>query len=170
MYLTTHAAAGLLVGVLVQQPAVAFTGSVVTHFLLDMVPHEPPEDLILTYPRDNTHDKHTVRKRTIVSFFDLIGLAIVVYFAMKLALSGEDFHSTITGVAAGITGSIFPDAVIVLTFFFDNAFLRRYFDFHNKIHCVVSGMRVSNIVSAVYQVILSGVLIYAAFRIMNALT
>ena len=170
MYLTTHAAAGLLVGAIVQQPAAAFAGGFISHFLLDMVPHEPPEDLILTYPRDNAHDKQTVRKKTIVSLFDLAGMAVVVYFALELAPSGEDFLRTIPSIAAGITGGILPDAVILLTFFFDNTFLRRFFDFHNGIHCIVSGIRVSNTVSAVYQLILSGMLVYGAFRIINTLT
>ena len=47
MHLTTHAAAGMLIGAVIRDPAGAGAAGIMSHFLLDMIPHENREDLIL---------------------------------------------------------------------------------------------------------------------------
>ena len=163
MYLTTHSAAGLLLGIVFQQPAAAFIGGVASHFLLDIVPHEPPEDLILTYPKDKSPDKQTVRKRTRASLFDLAGLAAVIVLSLNLFGRGESGINYYSGILSGITGGVIPDVVIVSTFFLDNKFLRWFFDFHNKLHLLIPGIRVSNGVTTIYQLILSSIMIIGAY-------
>jgi len=46
MSLPTHADLGVLIGAKINNPAASFAISLASHFLLDIIPHDPLEDLV----------------------------------------------------------------------------------------------------------------------------
>ena len=156
----------MLLGILFPYPAAAFAAGVASHAVLDAIPHEPAEDLILTYPKDRQHDNTAVRRRIIISSID-IGCALEI-IAVSWIFSRQCFDQTglFTGMIAGIAGGLLPDCIVVLTFFLDNRFLRWYFELHNRIHFVIVKVHVPRIISIMYQMLLTCILVFAAYQIM----
>jgi len=167
MRLTTHAAAGVLIGTLSPDPIAAFSAGFVSHFFLDMVPHEKSEDLILEYPDHQIRNSTVVKRRTFFSIFDLFFTAVIVIIAWFLSARKPDSMGIFWVLLSGIIGGLLPDCVVILTFFLDNRFMRLYFKFHVKIHFIFSSVSVSNFVSILYQIILICIFITASIFILH---
>lgn len=165
MFLSTHSAAGMLLGAVIPNPPGAFIAGVAAHVVLDMIPHEPEKDLILSYPADGKHSRETVLRRIVISTVDLsVALAIIV-LSWFFSRTGSSQPGTFVAMTAGIAGSLLPDCIIMLTFFRDNRFLRWFFDVHNRIHFVISRVSVPRTVSVVYQVLLSCIMVLITYAI-----
>ena len=147
-------------GALFQNPVAAFGTGFVSHFLLDMVPHEQSDDLILEYPKYQDKNSPTVKRRTILSLIDLLIVGITIWLAWIIAGTTTNQVQVFIILFSGITGGLLPDCIVMLTFFLDNTFMKWYFDMHNKIHFVISGVSVPRTFSALYQAALSILCIY----------
>ena len=163
MFLMTHAAAGMFLGALMPHPVAAFAAGVASHAILDMIPHEPEDDLILDYPGSPGSSNKSVRRRVIVSSFDLAFAVLLVFLSWFFSLKGQNQSGLFIGMISGIAGGLLPDCIIVLTFFMNNRFLRWYFDLHNKIHFVISRSSVPRTVSVAYQFGLVGLFVFSTY-------
>lgn len=163
MFLMTHTAAGMFLGALMPHPVAAFTAGVASHALLDMIPHEHEDDLILDYPGTSGSSNGSIRRRVFVSSFDLAIAILLILSSWFLSLRGQNQSGLFIGMMSGITGGLLPDFIIVITFFMNNRFLRWYFDLHNKIHFVISRLSVPRTVSVAYQFGLVGLFVYLTY-------
>lgn len=103
MFLAVHAATGALIGTAFHKPAFAFLLGLVSHFFLDMIPHGD-SDLYENYQRGEG-------KRDALMHVILDAVASSVMVAAFFLF--HDF-STPVSVAAGIIGSVLPDALVGL--------------------------------------------------------
>lgn len=154
MFLTTHAAAGLFLSTMMPNPFAAGAAGIISHFILDMIPHEQSDDLIIEYPRYRRPDAATMKRKTRVGVADLVGAALIYLTAWLLIQEQPDGWGRFLILSAGIGGSVLPDFILILTFYSDNRFLRLYFKLNNTIHFIISRVSVKRIVSASYQLLL----------------
>lgn len=93
MFLTVHAAAGLVIGQAVRQPAWAFSLSLLSHYFLDLIPHGDEGLGRWLYDRP--------KRLWVIGFIDLILAGLVcVFFIQKV--EGQNLVPLISGVAGGI--------------------------------------------------------------------
>lgn len=100
MFLTTHAAAGLVIGQYIDNPWAVFSLSFASHFVLDFVPHGDER----LYHDHEWKILKKFRQPIIVNLLDLIGLLGVVVFAIN-----HPGDSTSRLMMIGIIGGILPD-------------------------------------------------------------
>ncbi len=109
MYLTTHAAVGVLISQQTTNPWVAFFGAFVSHFVLDFVPHGDerlgPQDL-----RPETIRAWLSMKGRRVALFGLLDLAGVV--ALVLGLASVVALPTLQLILLGVIGAALPDLLV----------------------------------------------------------
>lgn len=106
MYLTTHAAVGVLVAQQTHNPWLAFFGALASHFMLDFVPHGDetigPDNFSPNTIQDWLHDR---KKRIfLIGCLDLIGVVVLV-IALAMTVTLPTFNL----VMLGIIGSVLPD-------------------------------------------------------------
>lgn len=101
MYLTTHAAVGVLISQQTSNPWVAFFGAIVSHFVLDFVPHGD----------ENVENWAKVRARRIalIAVLDLGGIGLLL-----LALVQKVTLPTFNLVVLGVVGAILPDVLALV--------------------------------------------------------
>ncbi|MCP4726884.1 MAG: hypothetical protein GY863_17725 [bacterium] len=165
MYLTTHASAGLLIGMIIQEPAAAFAAGMVSHFALDMIPHEHKDDLVMEYPTKDGGSPPP-RRRVIAFFFDLAIVGAITLFGWWMCGSknGSQINSFIP-IFAAISGSTIPDFVLITVYQWDNKFLRWYFEVNNRIHFIIPHSSIPRTISISYQVLLSILLVFISWKL-----
>lgn len=100
MFLTTHAAAGLLISRHVDDPLAIFGLAFASHFLLDFIPHGDEE----LYHDEEWLVQRRFRRAVIVNAFDVAGLALIIVWA---AYHPGEIASR--NMLIGILGGILPD-------------------------------------------------------------
>lgn len=100
MFLTTHAAAGLLIGQHVDSTWTVFGLSFASHFVMDFIPHGDEE----LYHDEEWRVQKKYRRALIVNTFDLLGLLGMIFWAMSRPGAADSQLMLI-----GIIGSILPD-------------------------------------------------------------
>ena len=100
MFLTPHAATGLYLGSQVDNVWLAFILGIVSHLILDMIPHGD-DGLADNWPRKT--------KIIRLSIFVAIDMALIT--AMTYYLTVHNFISLSPAVMAGLIGSILPDYI-----------------------------------------------------------
>lgn len=129
MFLTVHAVAGAAVGVLAGGPLVGFAASVLSHAILDIIPHGD-EHLAPTCAGPACTHREEVRF--------LLRLAIVdgVVMLGVLAWMLTPWRALpIPAVAAGIVGGVLPDVIQGLgNIFTRSAFFTGFKRLHDWVH------------------------------------
>lgn len=100
MFLTTHAAAGLLISTRVDDPLTVFSLAFASHFVLDFIPHGD-EDL---YHDEEWMALKKFRRAVNINAVDLIGLSVIIIWAA--------YHpgvATSRNMLIGILGGVLPD-------------------------------------------------------------
>lgn len=127
MFLTVHAAAGLMVARSSANPAATFCWSLLSHFVLDAIPHG---DEHLAPPHFTR--ARTLRRLTAAAAIDatlLVGfVAIYLWRTPNLSLGN---------VYAGLLGSLLPDLVLAIAITTGARWLEPYTKFHHRIHNVL---------------------------------
>src|SRR3989338_1914445 len=98
MTLTTHATLGALIGATIGSPLAAFAIGLLSHFLIDMIPHGDRE----------LYAAHKSKRgqRRAYAFVTLDAIVAIIAVALMMASSAHVFGLSI---ALGIIGSLFPD-------------------------------------------------------------
>lgn len=100
MFLTTHAAAGLLISQSVQNPLAVFSLSFAAHFVMDFIPHGDEE---LYHDEEWMHQRR-YRRALVVNAIDVIGLTLMIVWATyhPADIDGRN-------MLLGILGGVLPD-------------------------------------------------------------
>jgi hypothetical protein len=99
MFLTTHAAAGALIGQQLNSPTIAFFVSIFAHFVMDFIPHGDQ-----TLYQEWLPDKR--RRAAVLGSIDLAVAAVLVVFLFE-----NTDPARVKVFSAAIAGSLFPDLV-----------------------------------------------------------
>lgn len=98
MFLTVHGTAGLALGMLTGNPILAFIMGILSHSILDMIPHG--DEWVDTWSRAGKRIQ-----RLCLIFFTELSIALIFIFGM--------FHEQIFAnpivLLAGVAGGMFPD-------------------------------------------------------------
>lgn len=124
MYLTVHGATALLVARAVPNPLLAFLLSLVSHFILDFIPHGD-EHLL---------KKHFTRGQTMRRMFgaaSLDGMILVGFMAIFLWVGPPISLST---VAWSLIGSLLPDLLQGIYFATETKWLKPFQKMHLAVH------------------------------------
>ena len=97
MFLTVHASAGIYIGTVITNPWLAFILAIISHLILDAVPHGD-ENI-----GKETDKKKKIIKLSIIAFVDTLGVVILYYFLTSY------FITPSPAIILGIIGSIMPD-------------------------------------------------------------
>lgn len=127
MYQIVHGMAGVAIGSRLDSPILAFILGIISHFVLDAIPHDSNE------ARDwenNGTDKFVkkVALEAIIDLWGLIMLILIMQEGFKIYLSYP--------MVAGLIGGILPDYIWGLTELFKikNKYLEKFKVWHEKIH------------------------------------
>ncbi len=101
MYLTTHAAVGILISQGVTSPLTAFGISFASHFVLDIIPHG--DENVETWAREKG------KRALLVATVD-----VAVLSAFVLSLYATNNLPKIAVTQAGIFGAILPDLIAIV--------------------------------------------------------
>ncbi len=126
MLLLSHAAAGALISQVVPNPVLAFALSFVSHFVMDAIPHGD------THQYERYQRRERVRRAIAYVTMDAIAAMI---FAVALFRYAPLLYPDAT--AAAIAGSVLPDFLVGLYDFGRVRALKRFHDFHFKIHYLI---------------------------------
>jgi len=124
MYLTVHAAAGLWLATYTANPIVAFFLGLISHFILDAIPHgdEHVGHGLLTR-------WHAIKRLVGATTIDGI---ILVFFTLIYIATTPAANTTI--VLASLAGAILPDLLWGIYLLIPFRALRWYYNFHSSIH------------------------------------
>ncbi|MFA4936997.1 MAG: hypothetical protein WC575_01715 [Patescibacteria group bacterium] len=123
MYLTVHGAAALVVAKAVPNPLLAFFVSLVSHFVLDLIPHG---DEHLT---DGFALPRTIKRLMSAAIIDGVILLffILIYFTTTPSIS-------LYTIIFSLLGSLLPDLLQAIYALTGVAWLKKYSSFHAKLH------------------------------------
>ncbi len=124
MYLTVHAVAGLTLAGYTTNPWLAFVLGLISHFVLDFIPHGD----------EHLAASHLSRQQTIKR---LLGAAIID--GIVLVIFGLIYIATTpiydpTPLIAGVAGALAPDVLLALSMITNANWLNWYKKFHHSIH------------------------------------
>lgn len=127
MFLTVHAAAGVAIGTFVPNVPLAFGLGLLSHFLLDRVPHYDPP--IVPGTRQDGVFHHPVFRRFLV-----ISAADFALAAASTAALLDFLPGTLFPRVAGAFGAILPDLLFGLYRLTAHPWLERFNRFHQWLH------------------------------------
>jgi hypothetical protein len=142
MFLTTHAAVGIVISQHIDKPLNIFLLALLSHFILDFIPHGDER----LYHDEEWKIKKKYGRVTIISLIDAVLVSLMI-----IALYTTNDLPRMALISAGIVGSIFPDVVNHVLPIFHEKFnwlfvvrwlhtllkkiqLGRFLTVHNKLH------------------------------------
>lgn len=133
MVLSTHAVAGAAVAILARDPWIGFATAIISHFLLDTVPHwhYPLPALKKARETDGRVDARDTRK--ILAVFATTGSDCLIGFGVAIA-AAEVFGADPMLAAVGAAGGVLPDFLQFVYFLFPKTAIRHLQGFHKWIH------------------------------------
>tara|TARA_B100001971_G_C18096134_1_gene486190 strand:- start:61 stop:525 length:465 start_codon:yes stop_codon:yes gene_type:complete len=140
MYITVHSAFGAAAGQIISQPLLAFVIGFALHFLFDIIPHG--DEGLKNWKLFRTRRKRIVAAASL----DFVGVMIMTSIWLKNA----DI-TYIPSMLAGIAGAIAPDALWGLYELTGTPILRWYYNFHKKLHHVLTKKELTMKQGFVYQ-------------------
>src|SRR3990167_10207482 len=164
MYLTVHAAAGVLIGSYINSSPISFLVGFISHFFLDMLPHRDGN-----FPRHG----HSAKSLSKLYFNKIVSL---IYFDVCLAivvagmLFTNNYYFLDQSIIWGMIGAILPDVFQALSFFWKkNRFFKKFNEFHNFLHYTPE-KQISFVVGNLTQIITLFILINPLidFRILDS--
>ncbi|NUM25701.1 MAG: hypothetical protein HUU49_03720 [Candidatus Buchananbacteria bacterium] len=129
MYLSIHAAAGVLIGSTINHSLISFIVGFISHFFLDMMPHADANI------DSKGHNAKTLRRKYFNKIVALVYFEICVAVIIVAALLTNNIHLITGPIIWGVIGSILPDILQASSFLFPkNRFLKKFNDFHHLVH------------------------------------
>ena len=130
MTLTTHAAIGATLGSIIGNPVLGFFLGLISHFLVDMIPHGD----------NNFLDEYKKgQKKRLGKAYVSVDAAIAIIFLMSIVSGRPQNDTTNLAFSAAVIGSILPDLLVGLKELFPkNTFLRSFYKIQFFFHDCLS--------------------------------
>ncbi|HRY63129.1 MAG TPA: hypothetical protein P5267_00785 [Patescibacteria group bacterium] len=130
MYQIVHGIAGVAIGSRLGNPILAFVLGILSHFILDAIPHDSNE----ARNWENNGTDRFVKKIALEAILDLWGLIIFVLIMQE----GFGIYLSYPMIA-GLVGGILPDYIWGLTELFKikNQALLKFKAWHTKVHTLI---------------------------------
>ena len=128
MYQIIHGSAGLLIGSQLGNPWLAFILGVISHFVLDAIPHDAKEI------REWQDRGNYTKKIALEAMVDLWFFLIIIYFLQINNLLNWNWS-----ILAGIFGTLLPDYIwgAMELLKIDNKITNWYKNLHNGTHAIL---------------------------------
>ncbi|MFA6214990.1 MAG: hypothetical protein WC768_00300 [Patescibacteria group bacterium] len=150
MFLTVHAAAGVLIGQATDNVWLAFIFSLASHILIDIIPHGDT-DLI--------KDSSNITKPEIERLKKIAALDGLVMLLILALLYFYGFIHPVWPVLAGISGGLLPDFLTGVYLLTKARWLEKIVAFHpHRLHLILDKFRVSFFAGIIIQIIFLAVL------------
>jgi len=162
MLLISHTSMGILIASCSANP---FTGSIMaffSHYLLDIIPHEPQEELFFVPPKNegwSEEIKTKLKKRQKSSIFDFIFSILLILSYLLITHENELFK--IIPLFLIIFFSVLPDILTILYLRYPLKLLKEHYKFHYIIHNIIP-IKMSYFFATTYQVVFSLLLLWLA--------
>jgi hypothetical protein len=124
MYLSVHAAAGLALARVIPNPLVAFIAGLLSHFVLDFIPHGDE------FLAEATFTRARIRRRLLGAAF-LDGVIMVIFL---LIYNWTTPVINLSAAIAAVIGSLLPDALNGFYLITQAPLLKRFIHWHGKLH------------------------------------
>lgn len=132
MFLTIHAASGILIGENVNSPVLSFVLSFLVHFIIDVIPHGDREiaelAMVESLPESET-------MKSFKRFVKISAIDFGLMFLLVLAGYGAGIFRNPLSVAFGIAGAITPDLITASYYVISKNYLLKVIEkVHNFFH------------------------------------
>jgi hypothetical protein len=159
MIITPHTTISLLIAKIIPNPFISAPISLFSHYILDLIPHEPEKDIVYPIPHSKTErkqDPEFKRRFWIISCVDSVFSLILVinFFNIHQITSFNNIFNYLIIIFFGIL----PDILNFIGMFFPNKLFHFFAGIHHKIH-LLTGIFINRYVSIALQYFLS-LLIY----------
>lgn len=133
MVLSTHAVAGAAVALLARDPWIGFGTAIISHFLLDTVPHWHYPLRALNAARNGEGKIDGRNAGKILLVFAITGSDCLMGFGVALG-AGIAFGADPIVLLAGAVGGVLPDFLQFIYYLFPASLIRHLQSFHKWIH------------------------------------
>ena len=142
MFITVHAASGLIIGQIITNPMLSFITGLASHFLLDIIPHGD-QDLIEKNSTVTEKEKILLLKLGLTDAVIMMSLLSIFYLNYPLSWS----------IVTAVIGTLLPDflsAVYLVTKFKQ---LKKIFEFQHRLHYILGNFTVNLKLGFIVQII-----------------
>lgn len=156
---------GIFIAAVTSDPVIGVSCSFCSHYLLDIVPHEPEEELFYVPGEKNMRNdeiKSKLARRRKSSIADL--LFSVLLIASFIFFSGYSPVPRIAYLFIIVFFSLLPDILTIIYLKYPIKILSKHYDLHFKIHKLIP-LHMSYFTATSYQVIFAVALVYLALRL-----
>lgn len=158
MFSTVHAATGAALGSFLPHAPLAFGTGVVSHFLLDRIPHNDPD-----FPKGQTR-RELISHPTARRFFAVAIVDVTFTVALILWLLRALPAFPRASLIGGALGGVLPDFLFALSFLVNHPWARWYNRFHKHNHFNEKKYPVSAVSGSVIQLIIFVISLSVLFR------
>jgi hypothetical protein len=130
MFLTVHAASGLVIGRFVKNPILAFLVAFIVHFLFDIIPH------------GDTKVDPKYKNPIHIATAGLIDVLVLICYLFFMVFNGVKFWQL--NMICSFIGSILPDVLQALYYLYRKKWLKVCKNIHDSIHNFISAKYESN--------------------------
>lgn len=134
MFITIHAAAATLIGAQTDSPAIAFCLGVISHFILDIIPHGDMElgKRFFGLKISNLREEDKLKTMAIYGSMDACAMVLLLIFMFK----NFDFARS-EGVSWAIIGGILPDILVGFYQLTKMKYLKWFYQYHRWNHFLI---------------------------------
>ena len=156
MLLMAHTSMGILIASISNNPFIATPCAFLSHYVLDIIPHESKEELFYVSPNKAERDNHIQNKlnnRIKTSILDLLFASVLffLYCVLKIELSIASFLP----LCIIVFFSILPDIFTVVYLKYPTKLLASHYKLHFDIHKILPVHHINYTVAVIYQIVLS---------------
>jgi len=144
MFLTVHSAAAVIVSQITPNPLLAFILALISHFILDLIPHGDQEF---------AQDKTQILKKEKKLLFSIAAVDIILMSGLLLFFYLNNLAKPSLVVIAALTGALLPDFLSALFLIAENQILKKIFYFQNWLHYLFWGFTVNFKIGLIIQLI-----------------
>jgi hypothetical protein len=161
MLLFTHTACGVLMACITNDLFSGSLAALASHYILDIIPHEPKEELFYVSPDKTKRSKEIedkLKKRHYTSLADIFLSLIILSLSLIFIFPRGKYF--LLFIILGFT--VLPDILTILAIYIPNKYLTIHHKFHFDIHKILP-VHVSYPVTYTIQIILSSIMVYLSF-------
>jgi glucan phosphoethanolaminetransferase (alkaline phosphatase superfamily) len=147
MFLTVHAASGIVIGQYMTNPILAFIIGFILHYIIDMIPHGDT--------KVNSKYKNPIHIGT-AALFDFI-----ILFFILISLLFAKVNLFKPSIITGMLGAMLPDILQGFYYIYRGKFFKKMQNIHNFFHDAISQKyEMSFILGIIFQLIILIILIF----------